>query len=566
MKLRASFFDKTVFRKDITRFAPLWGLYLIGGLMLVPELVNGSSSWSIAYALGSSIGGFSVISLIYALLCGQLLFGDLYNSRLCNALHALPLRREGWFFTHLLSGLCFSVVPNSIIALLVCFSMGELWFVAFIWLLGMTLQFIAFFGIAVFSAFCTGNRFAMAAIYAGLNAVSMIALWLVMALYEPHMFGVSVDTEPYFLLCPVAHLCQQEDMLLWDRHHPFGEQFLGFGDGWGYMAAFAAVGVVLLVLALLLYRQRKLESAGEFLAVKALEPVFDVVYTLCVGAAFALFGELMGYAIMPCMIIGLAVGTLTGKMLLSRTVKVFRWKRLAFFGAVTVAVLLSIGVVKLDPLGTTRWLPETGEVKSVTISSRQNAMQSGGGYFTGETEADIEKVLNIHREILEKPVDPWDGKSEQRQVYFSYTLQSGKKVLRSYSVYLPEETIQQLRFLYSSPGSVLPFESSLQVQRLYISGQPLEQEHWQGLLDAIERDCLAGTMAPEYYLHPEGYDVKLWIYVEYRLSSGLIAGRDLRLYNDAENTVQWLLENEEKWFNSSDYGMDSAQELLKGGW
>ena len=27
MKLKTSFFDKTILRKNITRFAPLWGIY-----------------------------------------------------------------------------------------------------------------------------------------------------------------------------------------------------------------------------------------------------------------------------------------------------------------------------------------------------------------------------------------------------------------------------------------------------------------------------------------------------------------------------------------------------------
>ena len=33
MKLRTSFFNGTVLRKDITRFAPVWGLYSIFTLM-----------------------------------------------------------------------------------------------------------------------------------------------------------------------------------------------------------------------------------------------------------------------------------------------------------------------------------------------------------------------------------------------------------------------------------------------------------------------------------------------------------------------------------------------------
>ena len=35
MKLKTSFFNPTVLRKDVTRFAPLWGLYTVFMLMVV---------------------------------------------------------------------------------------------------------------------------------------------------------------------------------------------------------------------------------------------------------------------------------------------------------------------------------------------------------------------------------------------------------------------------------------------------------------------------------------------------------------------------------------------------
>ena len=110
MKSRTSFFDRTVLKKDITRFAPLWALYLIGGLMIaISSGISGDE-------LNEVLGGLGIVSFSYAILVAQLLFGDLFNTRLCNALHAMPLRREGWFFTHVIAGILFSLVPNLLIA------------------------------------------------------------------------------------------------------------------------------------------------------------------------------------------------------------------------------------------------------------------------------------------------------------------------------------------------------------------------------------------------------------------------------------------------------------------
>ena len=95
MKIKTSFFDGTVFKKDVTRFAPLWVLYLIVGFM------HFFRSGIRAEVLESMISRAGFLSFLYAMLTAQLLFGDLFDERLCHALHAIPLRREGWFLTTL---------------------------------------------------------------------------------------------------------------------------------------------------------------------------------------------------------------------------------------------------------------------------------------------------------------------------------------------------------------------------------------------------------------------------------------------------------------------------------
>ena len=111
MKSKTSFFNGSVLRKDITRFAPAWGLYLTAILLLSLTLFT-EEDIHLAQTMGVSLGIFSAVNFCYALVCGALLFGDLFNSRLCNALHAMPMRREGWFATHLTAGMLFSMVPS----------------------------------------------------------------------------------------------------------------------------------------------------------------------------------------------------------------------------------------------------------------------------------------------------------------------------------------------------------------------------------------------------------------------------------------------------------------------
>ena len=115
------------------------------------------------------------------------------------------------------------------------------------------------------------------------------------SLYEPLLHGIVVDETPFSLICPLAKFSNPEDCLIIDYEQlqdAMGD-FLGYnvfgvspGAGWGYMGICAAVGIAALALSLVLYRRRKLECAGDFVAFKALEPVATVLATLFVSGFF----------------------------------------------------------------------------------------------------------------------------------------------------------------------------------------------------------------------------------------------------------------------------------------
>ena len=100
MKSRTSFFNKAVFRKDLTRFAPAWGACLILMLLALISMADRSYAYYRLQNVRDSILLMGWLNLIYGAVVAQLLFGDLFNSRSCNALHALLVRRECWFGTH----------------------------------------------------------------------------------------------------------------------------------------------------------------------------------------------------------------------------------------------------------------------------------------------------------------------------------------------------------------------------------------------------------------------------------------------------------------------------------
>ena len=109
------------------------------------------------------------------------------------------------------------------------------------------------------------------------------------------MYGLILRNEIFTFFSPVCNIAANEELLLVEKVN--GDiRFMGFSqDGmWTYIAICTAIGIGLMALALLLYRRRRLECAGDFIAVKPLGPIFSVIFTLTAGCIFALFSSMFG--------------------------------------------------------------------------------------------------------------------------------------------------------------------------------------------------------------------------------------------------------------------------------
>ena len=556
MKSKTSFFNGSVLRKDITRFAPAWGLYLTAILLLSLTLFT-EEDIHLAQTMGLSLGIFSAVNFCYALVCGALLFGDLFNSRLCNALHAMPMRREGWFATHLTAGMLFSVVPNLIVSLMLLPQLGAYWYVSFIWLGGMTLTYLFFFGSAVLSAMCTGSRFAMTLVYGLINFLSILAMWIVQYLYEPLLYGVEINMMPFVFLSPVSYLCTNELEFL-----PFINRILAVSyhsdiNGWPYVAGIAVIGVLMLIAALVLYRKRHLESAGDFITVRFLSPVFLVLYTLAAGMALFLFSRMFStdqdYLFL---VVGIIAGFITGSMLLQRTARVF--KPATFVGlAVTAAVLFgSLGLVRLDVFGVVRWVPEAEQVRSVCVHSIKDEYSRYA--YTTTDEAEIRELMDIHQDFIDQrdmDIPAWYGSE-----YLTYTLDNGKTVTRRYTMDFESPATVRLAPWLSKPEYVLQTDN---VEKLLDNVNFIEVETYfdkyyndtsidplelvtgadaRELLEAVIADCEAGRMVQDFDYHLAASADHLQMA---NLCINVAGSGDFRIevWENAVLTCKWLKEN-----------------------
>ena len=572
MKSRTSFFNPTVFRKNLTRFAPVWIAYSIILLLVMSSIVGLRNEYSRCLNAADTINYMAWANLIYAFVLGQLLFGDLFNSRLCNALHAMPLKRDCWYVTNLLSALVMSLIPNLAVTLIAAPFLGSGWIIAVYWLAASFLQFVFFLGTAAVSAMLVGNRFAMLAVYVLMNFLSLLFYWFFATLYEPLMYGIQfTGDEGFILLSPCTQMSEFHYMvkilslsgeqaatytdgpvIMYDTGGRDEVFSISAGTGWGYHAICALIGVGLLLLGLQLYRKRKLETAGDFIAYRAVEPVFLVLFTLGVGGVFQLCAEIFGMDMqLVFLTVGIIVGYYAGRMLMKRTTRVFQPRALIGLAAICAAMAVSLVLVKVDAFGIVRYVPELSEVESVTLGNYY--------YFNANTRLheitdpeEIEAVQAIHRDALENPAT---GDSYNTSLHLTYTLTDGTTVERYYDeVRTDSYAGQALKPYYSDPAYVLGMEESEYEQVAnavtyfwydntnVLRGDEIANYDMLGLIEAIAADCEAGAMEQDIAYHLGEYR-RGYVELEFQTGPDRHDYLSVTVYETSVNTLRWLEDN-----------------------
>lgn len=561
MKLRTSFFNFGVLRKNLSRFAPLWILYAVAEVLGLLTLDLGEAAYRLADDLSYIMGPVSIFHAVYALIVAACLFGDLFDARLCNGLHAMPMRREGWLLTNLVSGLIFALIPAVVGGCFGAFMLREYWWIALVWQLTSLLQFVFFFGVAVFSAMCAGKRLGMIAIYAILNFLSELIYWVATMIYEPLLPGVVLSNDWFDLFCPVVSIAGHTyfDLTISYVQDATKVVFEGYTpETWCYLFVCAGIGVVFAVLAWLLYRKRHLETAGDFISFRPMRTFFLVSYTLAAGALLYSFGDLFGfYKNYGFLVVGILIGWFTGWMLLERTVKIFTKKVLVGFAAFAVLFAGSLGLTMLDPMGITTYIPKTENVQTACLytlndSYRYELKDDTGGRVLSDPEG-IALVQELHSQMIEAQ-GTQDG--EIINMELRYELKNGTRVYRSYNVPTETEVAESISGYLSNVHSIFLTNDWEEVKatadyiRVYPQGDGMnvlefnDDAQIQALLEAIEADCEAGTLAQHDYLHVgeelvAGIDVT-WTHTYEDGKNWLTRGQYLMVYENCENLIAFL--------------------------
>lgn len=476
-------FSVPLFKKQIKRFWPLFSLYSFLLLMLLPVyLLLMHSNRSLAassdvlkldfhdYLLNITAHTAPWIALVFGILVAMALWSYLYNHRAVSMMHALPLSRGSLFLTNYLCGLAFTLVPNLIIFLLtLCVEAvaGAVTMQALlIWLMCQSLLSFFFFSFATMLAFVTGHILVLPCLFGIFNGMTKAVSTMVDWLFGTFIFGYasgSLTALNHFgdWFSPMVAIVR--GLRIYSASSSYADEASRQAmqiRGLSVVAIFAAVGVVMTVLAYLLYRRRRLELSGEVIVVGFLQPVFKYGVAVCAGLCFGtlffeVFQEVFSRGIgtlLSCLLLWAVIGYFAAEMLLKKS---FRVIRKSLPGAVVLLMLMTAGVLAMewDLGGYERNIPQADQVSSVIV------VGNGGESFDPEiikaTIAMQESIVQEKREIERQDLEyehmmrdmvdstPYLETLDWNFVSLEYKLKNGDSFQREYRIPISAELLSR---------------------------------------------------------------------------------------------------------------------------
>mgnify|MGYP007125532552 FL=1 len=299
MQSATSFFNRALFRKNLQRFWPLWLGYVLIWLLLLPlpllnELADYHGVPTVAdasyYLLQIGAYGGLVMGAVFGIFFAMAMFAYLTNPRATQGFHSMPVRRETLYATNYLTGLVCMVS-----ALVLAFALAGITAACFgalnltalgTALLAAVLSVLFFYSFGVFCMMFTGQILAAPVFYGILNVLAAGMEWLVRTFAGNFLYGYSGYSAPetFAFLSPAWELVcvldvsnvARVDRILSDGTYQVirgGEYML---SGLGVLGIYAAVGIVLAVLGLLVYRRRASEATGSIVTVAWARPIFKI--------------------------------------------------------------------------------------------------------------------------------------------------------------------------------------------------------------------------------------------------------------------------------------------------
>lgn len=462
MKSKTSSFKRTLIISLWKRFWPLFGAYFAIWLLLLPLSLGNALAWNLRNAdrnsaadmfanigqtiLNDGVSAGTVMSIIFCVLVAMAAFSYLYNARSVSMMGSLPIKREGIFLSQFIAGLSMMLMINVVI-FLISLAVGEsygakagfdaahLWQ----WLGIVCLENVFFFGFAALCASFTGNIIVLPLVYFVLNFTVWGVKEMISGIMGYFTYGYSGTSNSF------ADWFSPAVKILEAGYNAKTTQSSGTivvtaysYSHWGMLAVYAAVGIIFALLAMYFIKNRRMESAGDVVALLTLKPIFK--YCMAGGCALVMGLLLFSTSGLPgqsvrsfvfmvlFMLIGAFIGYFASEMMMQKTLRVFSAKWLGFgLSCAVIAVLMFC--LRCDVFGYEKYVPNAGEVESIYL---------GGGTVdsTVAEPQNIQSVIDLHKSLIDHKqtyasIESNDG---SYRMSINYSMKDGSLVQRRYEI------------------------------------------------------------------------------------------------------------------------------------
>ena len=409
MPSERTFFNKAVYKRTLSRFWILGAAYAVAlcflTIMCGRFFYNSEAAEAAEYVSYSILSNLTrreiVAAAIAAVVMAVAVYGWMFRKTSAAYISALPVTREALLISSLLAGLTLLILP-CIIAMLVSLLLyggaGPVYVSSLLCsTAAVVLMNIAFFGLASFCTVFTGNAAVLPALYAaalyGFVGIEAVIRYIA----EFLLFGVRGTGWELAVLSPVYY---------------FSNNYVGsYSYALPLTAIYAVAGVILAGLAVIFFRHRRMEAAGEVVAVPVLRPIFrwGLAAVGALGMALLILKTVFdvgAYAagdrgtparvaiLLLAMLFGAAVGWFGAEALMRKTLRVFdrHWKGLGVFCALLCSLVIG---GEFDVFGVERYQPDADEIGYA-------AVYGWGEYIPTRImqPENLEALLSLQKDII----------------------------------------------------------------------------------------------------------------------------------------------------------------------
>ncbi len=498
MSSKTSFINTGILRHDLKRYGWIGAAYLLGLLLSVPlQIVMVYSRQAIHYYPYSQILSFqSPLQVLFWLsvpvLTGIFLFRYLQSGDSADLAHALPVRRETLYNTHLTAGVLLLFVPVIITSL-----------VSWVVLQGLGIEYVkgqevlVWLGIALVFNLLLFTCSVAVGMISGMSTVQGALTYIMLLLPAGLTLLVWQNLQNFVFGLPFDFLSNNLEKLSPLMRISYNQPFSG-----AEVAVYLLCCIILYLLGRFFYRRRPSENAGNALAFRTLHPVFVWGFTFCgmllVGTYFNQSQDSMGWTYFGYFL-GSILSYILSLILVNKSLDIFRLRVARNYLLYSLVIILLIAGLYYDVTGYEKRIPPLEEVKSVYLDGsfyRLKARETVPSPYLVEADNDnyqrevtmvyrnAENLAAIHelhqaivanRKIEKALLHNRDRSTRYRNWCLAYQLENGQTVYRQYWVPVARYAAQAKPILESQEHKKMVYDilniSPRQVDMILISAR-----------------------------------------------------------------------------------------------